>query len=467
MDALYVFRHSSFNDIEIRYSLRSINMYMPWVRKVWIFGDRPAFLTDDASLVQHVPHHYVARVGDFRTPVTNFFHMLFLASLIPEMEFEFLWFCDDFTLLKHLPEKEARKNRCLQDLGEVQNRGTGLWKGSLWRTYDLLQRLGYPGYNFETHVPTYYTKKRVFEAWCDFRDFTSQDRWYGMLGPTAILNHALKHEQFELTRLSDDDSRAGFWGQTADYKDVLSKATGKQFLNFDDHAFGDGMRRFLSERFPTKSIYEKSDLNEDPWESSFSKQAPGSWYPAIIIKRREDFGDFLNIQGLDGEGVEVGVQRGDYSAAILSQWHGTRLHCVDPWKEFLEDDKYRDIANVSQQEHDRIYAQAKRRLAEFGDRCVIHRLTSQQAARRFADRSLDFAYLDARHYEAGVLDDLELWAPKIRHGGIIAGHDYLDGNLPSGHFEVKSTVDRWALGRKLAVTCSGEHVWRSWFIRIP
>ncbi|TVS20666.1 MAG: hypothetical protein EA424_02815, partial [Planctomycetaceae bacterium] len=39
----------------------------------WIFGDRPEFLSDETSLVQHVPHEYVTRVGKFRMPVTNFF----------------------------------------------------------------------------------------------------------------------------------------------------------------------------------------------------------------------------------------------------------------------------------------------------------------------------------------------------------------------------------------------------------
>jgi hypothetical protein len=33
-----------------------------------------------------------------------------------------------------------------------------------------------------------------------------------MLGPTAILNHALKHEQFALTNVHDEGTRLGFWG---------------------------------------------------------------------------------------------------------------------------------------------------------------------------------------------------------------------------------------------------------------
>jgi len=127
MDALYVFHHSVHRDLEIRYSLRSIQEYAPYIRKVWIFGDRPAFLSDDPALIQHVPHSYVTRIGHFRAPVTNFFQLLFLSSLIPDLDFEYLWFCDDFFLLRPLPIEQARKVRYLEDLGDVNKRGQGLW----------------------------------------------------------------------------------------------------------------------------------------------------------------------------------------------------------------------------------------------------------------------------------------------------------------------------------------------------
>jgi hypothetical protein len=155
MDALYVFRHSIHGDVEIRYSLRSLARHAPYIRKVWIFGDRPEFLTDDTSLVQHVPHEYYARVVSFRTPVNNLFLQIFLSSLIHNLDHEYLLFCDDFFLLRPYGIDEARKVRYLQDLSQVKNRGDGLWRDSLWRTYDLLKRLKYTGYNFETHTPTY------------------------------------------------------------------------------------------------------------------------------------------------------------------------------------------------------------------------------------------------------------------------------------------------------------------------
>lgn len=259
MDALYLFRHSVHGDVEIRYSLRSLEKYAPYVRKVWIFGDRPEFLSDDTARVQHVPHEYVTRVGNFRTPVTNFFLMLYLSSLIPDLDHEYLLFCDDFFLLRPYGIDEARKVRYLQDLAQVKNRGSGLWRESLWRTYDLLTRLKYPRFNFETHTPAYFRRRWVFEAYCEFQDFVTQDRWYGMLGITAVLNHVHRHEPLELVHLESEGLRAGFWGgPPPDYDSVVEACRGKAFLNFDDEAFGPGLHRFLAQQFPHPSRYERA-----------------------------------------------------------------------------------------------------------------------------------------------------------------------------------------------------------------
>ena len=78
-----------------------------------------------------------------------------------------------------------------------------------------------------------------------------------MLGPTAILNHALKHEQFALTNIHEEGTRLGFWGKSPAYEEVVRVASGKLFLNFDDEGYGEGICRFLAERFPTQSVYEK------------------------------------------------------------------------------------------------------------------------------------------------------------------------------------------------------------------
>ncbi len=48
---------------------------------------------------------------------------------------------------------------------------------------------------------------------------------------------------------------------------------------------------------------------------------------------------------------------------------------------------------------------------------------SAESAENFPEGSLDAAFIDAGHSEARVGLDLEAWWPKIREGGLLAGHD--------------------------------------------
>jgi predicted O-methyltransferase YrrM len=50
--------------------------------------------------------------------------------------------------------------------------------------------------------------------------------------------------------------------------------------------------------------------------------------------------------------------------------------------------------------------------------------SSINASQQFADQSIDFAFIDADHDYASVRQDLTAWWPKIKPGGILAGHDY-------------------------------------------
>lgn len=259
MDIVYIFQHSPQDDFEIRQSLRSVARFAPWIRKVWIFGDRPAFISGDKSLIEHVPHEMTARVLDLHGTPHNFFLLMFLASLIPDLSFEYLQFCDDIVLLKDFPESEARKERYLENLAHVHTRGRGLWKDSLWRTYDLLTRLDYPGFNFETHVPHFLTRKRVLDAFCQFKDFVTEDPHFGIVGPSAVLNHAYRAEKFDLVCVGEEKSRAGFWGKPpGSVQEIVSQAKGRMFFNFDDQAFNDCVRKFLQDLFPTASKFERA-----------------------------------------------------------------------------------------------------------------------------------------------------------------------------------------------------------------
>lgn len=49
---------------------------------------------------------------------------------------------------------------------------------------------------------------------------------------------------------------------------------------------------------------------------------------------------------------------------------------------------------------------------------------STETAAQFEDGSVDFAYIDACHQYAKVKADILAWLPKIKRGGVLAGHDF-------------------------------------------
>ena len=53
-------------------------------------------------------------------------------------------------------------------------------------------------------------------------------------------------------------------------------------------------------------------------------------------------------------------------------------------------------------------------------------MTSIKASELFKDNTVDYIYIDGDH-SLGFYDDLRVWIPKIRIGGILSGHDFKCG----------------------------------------
>ena len=189
-------------------------------------------------------------------------------------------------------------------------------------------------------------------------------------------------------------------------------------------------------------------------------------WAVFYVPNRYHLPFMLNARGLFGDGAEVGVSRGDFSEHLLRYWRGRKLYSIDPWQEFPPDE-YHDVANVSQGVQDENHRETVERLHVYGARSEIIRSTSAQAALCFRDGQLDVVYLDAQHHHEAVTQDLALWYPKVRKGGVLAGHDYVNGQMQQGAFGVKSAVDEFARERGLKLMISAEKDWPSWFVFIP
>jgi len=121
------------------------------------------------------------------------------------------------------------------------------------------------------------------------------------------------------------------------------------------------------------------------------------------------------------EGVEVGTEAGLYAETLCKANPNLHLCCVDPWKVYDNNLGYH-IA-ITQQEVDNFYEETVERLRPYNT--TIIKKKSMEAVVQFPDDSLDFVYIDGNHRLEYVVNDLVEWTKKVRPGGIVSGHDYI------------------------------------------
>ena len=131
------------------------------------------------------------------------------------------------------------------------------------------------------------------------------------------------------------------------------------------------------------------------------------------IKSRNEIPGFLSRWNLNDTIAEVGVQFG-YNMESLLRCDPRLAIAVDRWNNQKE-----------QSVCDDIYLGVVRRFMNRQNVRII-RATSTQAAKLMPKGSLDFVYIDAQHSYHPCLKDITIWWPKVRQGGIIAGHDYIN-----------------------------------------
>lgn len=120
-------------------------------------------------------------------------------------------------------------------------------------------------------------------------------------------------------------------------------------------------------------------------------------------------------------GIEIGSYMGNYAKFLLDNWNGF-LFLVDAWKKFPESE-YEDVSN--QESPKDIISCVFDNLSGYEDRTVLIRGDSNTASTIFRDDFFDFIYIDANHKYNYVFNDMKLWYPKLKEGGIFSGHDFI------------------------------------------
>ncbi len=159
-------------------------------------------------------------------------------------------------------------------------------------------------------------------------------------------------------------------------------------------------------------------------------------------------------------GVEVGVFAGQMSAALLRGDPGLRLLMVDSWEAdgaAYDGDSGDWHATLTAANQDEFMRQAKQRVKFAGERATIMRSRSDFAACTTPDAFYDFVFLDADHSYDGCAADIAAWAPKVRGGGWLCGHDYENVGYPK--FGVTRAVNEFVARSGLQLELGGNFCW--------
>jgi len=144
---------------------------------------------------------------------------------------------------------------------------------------------------------------------------------------------------------------------------------------------------------------------------------------------RAFFADVFRYGGFKS-GIEVGVANGRFSEHFLKVNSGIPIswHMVEPFPnaELKSCFGIRDgeaSFKVGRWQRENIGAQAELQFS-------MKMSTDVELLDSIADNSIDFVYLDGAHEYEVVKLELPLFFPKVRRGGVLAGHDYCNHGQP-------------------------------------
>jgi predicted O-methyltransferase YrrM len=170
-------------------------------------------------------------------------------------------------------------------------------------------------------------------------------------------------------------------------------------------------------------VIERESLN-DRWKKAWGAQEEHQMIETDVVQMfPEDVESVMRLAGSLGNDitiVEVGVWTGHLTThlGLHAKKTGSKVHAVDNWS---GDGSLLDNNKVNNPKKMFINNMRKYNLLRT---VKIHHGDSVDAASKFKDGSIDFLFLDADHRYSGVIRDLEAWFPKVKQGGIFAGHDY-------------------------------------------
>ena len=120
--------------------------------------------------------------------------------------------------------------------------------------------------------------------------------------------------------------------------------------------------------------------------------------------------------------VEVGTWKGMSAAymvvEIINSGKNIKFDCVDTW------DFVPSQTEIPEDQFENLYETFLNNIEPVKHQIKPVKALSWDGADHYTDESLDFIFIDAAHDYESVKKDINAWFPKLKNGGVIAGHDY-------------------------------------------
>lgn len=118
-------------------------------------------------------------------------------------------------------------------------------------------------------------------------------------------------------------------------------------------------------------------------------------------------------------GAEIGIGKGHHASFFLSELNIDFVFLIDPFTIYKDERMMVGLEKIREWEK-----KAHINLDKYKHKTKWIKEKSADAIKLFANNSLDFVYIDGNHTYESVAEDISLYYPKVKKGGLFSGHDY-------------------------------------------
>lgn len=123
-------------------------------------------------------------------------------------------------------------------------------------------------------------------------------------------------------------------------------------------------------------------------------------------------------------GAEIGVFHGNFALIYLEYLDIKKVYLIDPYEAYEGYEMMGYNSSTLIEKLREAEKEAHIKLDAYKNKIKWIKATSAIASTCIDDESLDFVYIDGSHEHDFVLQDITLYYPKVKKGGLLSGHDY-------------------------------------------